>query len=214
MTKKRKKHIPLTPILIICMLYFIGVILKRGVFYDPAVGNGIYQGFLSLDFYKISQGEWWRLITFVVYPPGLTTLWSVLAIIFAYIIGRHLEDRIGVRLLLYYILAVLVQIALASAFFFLKERVLWLDLSFWGWTLLPLLAFLSPRQKVYLLTPFPIRIELTLIFVAVFFIMRFWLGTFTVRVSLIGQLASMLLFMVTIRKYRMFPIPMLPTMEN
>ena len=211
MNEEKKKYIPLTPVLFICLLFLIGVILKRGIFYHPSVGNGIYQGFLSLDFYKICQGEWWRLVTFVVYPPGLTTLWSILAIIFSYIIGRNLEDRIGSRLLLYFCMAAIVQIAIAAGFFFLKERVLWLDLSFWGWTLFPILAFLSPGEKVYLLTPFSIRIKLTLIFVTVFLIMRFWLGTFTVRVSLIGQLTSMLLFMLIIRKYRKLPIPIQPT---
>lgn len=198
----KKEKIKVTPIVIICSFYLIGIVLKRGIFHHPSVGNGIYQGFLSLDFYKIFQGEWWRLITFSFYPPGLTTLWSVLAIIFSYIIGRNLEDKIGRRLLMYYILAFFVQITLAAVFFFLERRVLWLDLSFWGWTLFPLLAFLSPREKVYLLTPFPIRIELTLILVSIIFVLRFWLGTFTVRISLLGQLASMLLFMIIIRKYR------------
>ena len=196
MNEEKKKRLPLTPILFICLLFLVGVILKRGIFYHPSVGNGIYQGFLSLDFYKISQGEWWRLITFVVYPPGLTTLWSVLAIIFAYIIGRNIEDLIGGRkLLLYYGIAVLVQIAAAAGFFFVKERVIWMDLSFWVWTLFPLLAWIQSDRKVYLLTPFQIPIRLLAILTGLLFLIRFLLEKTTSRISLIGQLIALLIFL-------------------
>lgn len=193
----KKKRIKITPILIICLLYFIGVILKSGIISLSSVENGIYQGWLTLDFYKINQGEWWRLFSFVVNPPGLTSMWSILAIIYTYIIGRDIECLIGNRkVLYYYLLSVFVQLAIAFVFFHLEKRVVWLDLFFWGWTLFPVLAFFAPGSRVYLLTPFSIRIEWLIVIPGMFLLVRFLLGNYTIKISLIGQIVSCVLFLI------------------
>lgn len=185
------------PIILICFLYFVGVFLRRGILYHPSVGNGIYNGWLSLDFYMIQQGEWWRFFTFVVAPPGSTTLWSVLAIAFAFIIGLEITEMIGwKRITLYYFLSFTVQIVIAAVFYYWKSRVIWMDLSFWGWTLFFVLAWIVPNKKVYLLTPFSMSIVKLLIIPATLLILRFFIvSNYSSRINLGGQMFSMVLFL-------------------
>ncbi len=185
------------PIILICSFYLVGVFLKRGILYHPSVGNGIYNGWLSLDFYKIQQGEWWRLLSFVLNPPGLTTLWSVLFIAYTYIIGREITELIGwKKITLYYSISFVVQIAIAAFFYFCMNRVIWMDLSFWGWSLFPVLAWIEPKKKVFLLTPFSMNIVKLLIIPGVLLILRILVGNYSSRINLSGQMISMILFLI------------------
>ena len=186
------------PIILICSLYLLGAFLKRGILYHPTVGNGIYNGWLSLDFYMIQKGEWWRFFTFVVAPPGLTTLWSVLAIAFAFIIGLEITALIGwKRITLYYFLSFTVQIVIAAAFYYWKSRVIWMDLSFWGWTMFFVLAWIAPKKKVCLLTPFSMSIVSLLIIPVALLILRFFIiSNYSSRINLCGQVFSMVLFLI------------------
>lgn len=77
----------LTVYVIIC--YVLGYIL---MYLNPAVLN-----MMSLDVSKILQGQIWRLVTWVIYPPGSQRLvWFILTIVFFYYpIGTSLERTWG-----------------------------------------------------------------------------------------------------------------------
>lgn len=77
----------LTVYVIIC--YVLGYIL---MYLNPAVLS-----MLSLDVSKILQGQIWRLVTWVIYPPGAQRLgWFIISIVFFYYpIGTSLERTWG-----------------------------------------------------------------------------------------------------------------------
>ncbi len=75
-----------------------------------------------------------------------------------------------------------------------------MDLSFWGWTLFPVLAWIAPKKKVFLLTPFSMSIVKLLIIPAVLLILRFVVGNYSSSVNLSGQIFSMGLFLVIERE--------------
>lgn len=82
------------------LLYIVGFLLCY---------SGIYTQYLALDFGKIFQGQVWRLVTFIVYPPQLFTgsalsiLFVVISIALYLMIGRSLENAWGAfRFNLYY----------------------------------------------------------------------------------------------------------------
>ena len=87
------------------LLYIVGFLL---------VYAGIYDTYLNLDFSKILQGQVWRLVTFIVYPPqiftgnALSILFVVISISLYLMIGRSLENVWGAfRFNLYYLTGVI-----------------------------------------------------------------------------------------------------------
>ncbi|MCT4542891.1 MAG: rhomboid family intramembrane serine protease [Vallitalea sp.] len=56
----------------------------------------------------IKQGEVWRLVTFVFYPPNATLIFIIFALYFSYLIGSTLEHEWGsFKFNIYYLLGVL-----------------------------------------------------------------------------------------------------------
>jgi hypothetical protein len=62
-------------------------------------------GLLLLDPYEIQQGQWWRYVSWVLFPPS--GLMGIFFIYWLYVVGRGLEQAWGAfRLNLYYVLGV------------------------------------------------------------------------------------------------------------
>ena len=65
--KYGKYAIPnLTLYLIVC--YAIGYLLQLSANYNPAISNLI--GYLTLDIYAVLHGQVWRIVTWLLIPPG------------------------------------------------------------------------------------------------------------------------------------------------
>lgn len=101
----------LTVYVIIC--YVVGYFL---MYFNPALLN-----MLSLDVSKILQGQIWRLVTWVIYPPKMESLlWFVVSIVFFYYpIGTSLERTWGTfRYTLYVLSGVLFTVIGAFLLYF------------------------------------------------------------------------------------------------
>ncbi|MCQ2524858.1 MAG: hypothetical protein MJ123_11015 [Lachnospiraceae bacterium] len=89
--KFSKYAIPnLSLILVIC--YIIGYFIQL---LDTLFGRGVLLGLICLDPYAILHGQIWRLITWVLIPPGGFSFWIVITLFFYYSIGRTLENTWG-----------------------------------------------------------------------------------------------------------------------
>lgn len=87
------------------LMYIIGFLLCY---------SGTYDMYLSLDFSKIFQGQIWRLVTFIIYPPQLYTggalsiIFVAISIYLYFMIGNSLESAWGTfRFNLYYFSGIL-----------------------------------------------------------------------------------------------------------
>ncbi len=84
--KYGKYAIPnLSLILIVC--YIIGYIIT---YIYPQVTQ-----WLSLNPYKIIHGQVWRIVSWVLIPPGELSFWTIIMLYFYYSIGRSLESVWG-----------------------------------------------------------------------------------------------------------------------
>lgn len=93
------------------MLYIIVLNVAAFIFLYTAPELG---GKLALNPYLIRQGEIWRLITFVAYPPSSSPLFLAFALYLYYMIGNTLENQWGsFKFNVYYLLGVLGIIASA-----------------------------------------------------------------------------------------------------
>ena len=77
---------------------------------------------MMLDFGAILQGQVWRLVTFVVYPPSSGVLFNALAIYVYYTMGRALEHRWGTFAFnLYFFMGVISHILASVLVYFLAR---------------------------------------------------------------------------------------------
>ena len=80
--KYGKYAIPnLTLYLIVC--YAIGYLLQLSANYNPAISNLI--GYLTLDIYAVLHGQVWRIVTWLLIPPGSFDLFT-LVMLYCYFI--------------------------------------------------------------------------------------------------------------------------------
>ena len=90
--KYGKYAIPnLTLYLIIC--YAIGYLLQLSANYNPAISNLI--GYLTLDIYAILHGQVWRIVTWLLIPPGSFDLFTLVMLYCYFSIGTLLERTWG-----------------------------------------------------------------------------------------------------------------------
>lgn len=115
------------------MKYVIGVNIL-GTFLGVlgyAGGFNFYYEYLSLDIYQILHGQVWRLITFVLYPSGLSgsglmssLLWFAIWVFVYYSIGNALEHYWGTfRFTLFYLSGVFFVILTAFIFYFVNALI-------------------------------------------------------------------------------------------
>ena len=99
--------------LYVLILYVVGGVI---LFVRP----DFYYYWLSLDPQKILQGQVWRLVTFLVYPPSTSILWIAFACFMYYSIGIVLEQVWGAfRFNLYFFGGVLATIAATFLAYFI-----------------------------------------------------------------------------------------------
>ncbi len=70
-------------------LYIVGYILQLA----PASVN--ITRFLTLNPYLILHGQVWRLVSWVLIPPGAASIWLIITLYFYYFIGTTMERTIG-----------------------------------------------------------------------------------------------------------------------
>ena len=90
--KYGKYAIPnLTLYLIVC--YAIGYLLQLSANYNPAISNLI--GYLTLDIYAVLHGQVWRIVTWLLIPPGSFDLFTLVMLYCYFSIGTLLERTWG-----------------------------------------------------------------------------------------------------------------------
>lgn len=104
--KKFNKYAVQNLTLILIMCYVVGYIIS--------IINSTFLGYLTLDPYQILHGQVWRLITWVIVPPGSTDLFTILMLLFYYNIGTILERTWGTYRYNVYILSGMLFTVLGS----------------------------------------------------------------------------------------------------
>lgn len=95
-------------ILILVAFYAIGLLIQL-------IAPQLYSDWLWLDFDAIGQGQVWRLITYMLYPPSTNILWAVLGCYVLYSLGTTIERLWGTFYLNLYVFIGLIA-NLAGAF--------------------------------------------------------------------------------------------------
>jgi len=155
------------------------------------VADVFFGGVLSMfafDTDLISQGEFWRVITFILIPPSANFIFIIFVLYFYWFIGSTLEGQWGAfRFNVFYIVGILGTIAAGLITGFATS--FYLNLS-----LFLAFALLFPNFQVRLYFIIPVKVKWLAILSLGFFAFEFVTGDWSVRVALLVSLGNIALF--------------------
>ncbi|NLX83299.1 MAG: rhomboid family intramembrane serine protease [Clostridiales bacterium] len=137
---------------------------------------------------EVYAGQIWRLVSFLIIPPGGSILQTALTLYFYYFVGTALENRWGPRrFLLYYVIGVIA--AIISALLTGIGTNLYLNLS-----LFFAFAILFPDFQLLLFFVIPLKVKWLAVLNAVYYLYGFVYGDWAIRIAILFSLANLLLF--------------------
>lgn len=162
------------------------IAIGMGIVYVGGLINPMVLSYLTLSREALFQGQVWRLLTFIFFPPlGSNILFTVIGIYFYYSIGAALENAWGAfKFNVFYFTGVVFMIISALITGSASSAYLNLSLFF-------AFAILFPDTQFYLFFFIPIKAKWLAIVDLVLYVFLFVIGNASVRVS-IGMVALLL----------------------
>ena len=166
--------------------------------------------YLTLNIGKVLRGEAWRLVTWLLVPPGGNgTLWTVLSLFFYYFIGTALENRWGVRrFLIYYLIGAIANIVGGFIAYFIAGYAI-IPNAYLYFSLVFAFAALYP-DMTFMLYIIPVKAKWLALLNAVYFVTALLWGGVNGRCAAIASLMNAALFFgedlinLARREYRQF----------
>lgn len=146
-------------------------------------------GLISLFRSKVLQGQVWRLITFIFYPPNFHPLFILVALYFYYTIGKQIEMVWGTfRFNLYYLVGILGAVisAMISGYASVEPLNLSLFLAF---------ATLFPEERILINFFIPIKMKYLSLVYVVLMLPSFVMGSMGYKLSVVFSLLNFILFL-------------------
>lgn len=198
------------------LMNYIVILYAVGMGMDILV-PGFYSAYLSLDAGKIMHGQVWRIVTFLMDPPGggspygggiTSYLLSNLLMIYLYFsIGKTLENVWGAfRFNVYFFMGVIGHVLAALVVYFIFGYSYRLTTTYLNASLFFAFAATFPDMQFLLYFVIPIKAKYMAIFNGIFFVFNFIFGSMADRISIGMAMANFILFFLMTRKYsRMNP---------
>jgi hypothetical protein len=137
---------------------------------------------------EIFSGQVWRVIAFILIPPGSSLIFIFFALYFYYLIGNSLEREWGAfRFNVYYLVGVLGTIAAGLITGYASNFYLNMSLFF-------AFAALYPNFQVLVFFVLPVRIKYLAYLDAAYFVYMLVMSDWSGRAAIIAALINFLIF--------------------
>lgn len=145
---------------------------------------------LTLNPSLVIKGEIWRVLSFVVLPPGTNPIWVLFSWYIFYLMGSSLENYWGeFKFNLYILISIL--LTNITSFVFNVEIVTNDNIRN---SIFLAFAFLYPNFQIMLFFILPIKVKWIALITWVLYGVQFFLGGLTVKLLLLGAVLNFLLF--------------------
>ncbi len=187
------------------MLYI--VILYALGFFLQTIEPMFYYEFLALDVEKVLHGQIWRLVTFIILPPGDNILFLAIALYMYYAIGTALENAWGAfRFNLYYFSGILFNILAIVIIYLITGDSVNIGITYLNNSLFLAFAALFPNVQFLLFYIIPIKVKyLGILYGAVTLnsiYTSFRAGEYYKSIAIIVCMLNFLIFFFSTRNYR------------
>lgn len=165
------------------------------IFFQVAAFFLIYSGMipyslLTLNPALVMQGQFWRVISFVMLPPSLSPLWVLFSWYLFFLMGNSLEHYWGESKFNLYILISIVLTNLTSFIFGVEVA----SNDNIRNSIFLAFAFLYPNFQIMLFFVLPIKVKWIALVTWIFYGVQFVLGGLAVKLLLVSAVLNFLIF--------------------
>lgn len=186
------------------LMYYIILMYGFGLLMSLFAPSFYYQ-YLSLDAGMILKGQVWRIVTFIIYPPGGGIFGSLICMYLYYMVGNTLERVWGAfRFNVYFFMGILCHVAAALVLYVFFGQKVFLTTAFLNFSLFFAFAATFPNLEFLLFFVIPIKAKWLALFDGIYFLYSFVTGTLSMRVTIVLSLLNFFLFFLITRNFKRF----------
>lgn len=175
------------PNLMTLLIFGMTIVAVVDIFINPSYEVNL-SSILAFDKDLILQGQVWRILTFVLIPPGYSIFTIAFTLYFYWILGTALENQWGsFRFNVYYFTGMIGTIIGGMIMGYATNYYLNLSLFL-------AFAMLYPNHQVYLFFLLPIKMKFLALVDALFLLYEFRFSGWPARIALLISIANFLLF--------------------
>jgi len=182
------------------LMYYIIGMYGTGLFLQLFAPE-FYLQYLALDAQKILSGQVWRVVTFIIYPPGGRSLFgSLIGMYLYYMLGVNLERIWGAfRFNVYFFMGVIGHVAAALVVYIIFRQSIYLTTEFLNYSLFFAFAATFPDLEFLLFFVIPIKAKWMAMFNGIYFLYEFIMGNMATRVTIVMSLINFFVFFLLTR---------------
>ena len=187
------------------LMYYIIGMYGTGLFLQLFAPE-FYLQYLALDAQKILSGQVWRVVTFMIYPPGGGSLFgSLIGMYLYYMLGVNLERIWGAfRFNVYIFMGVIGHVAAALVVYIFFRQRIYLTTEFLNYSLFFAFAATFPDLEFLLFFVIPIKAKWMAMFNGIYFLYEFIMGNMATRVTILMSLINFFVFFLLTRDLNRF----------
>ncbi|WP_349667889.1 rhomboid family intramembrane serine protease [Lacrimispora sp.] len=187
------------------LMYYIIGMYGTGLFLQLFAPE-FYLQYLALDAQKILSGQVWRVVTFMIYPPGGGSLFgSLIGMYLYYMLGVNLERIWGAfRFNVYFFMGVIGHVAAALVVYIFFRQRIYLTTEFLNYSLFFAFAATFPDLEFLLFFVIPIKAKWMAMFNGIYFLYEFIMGNMATRVTIVMSLINFFVFFLLTRDLNRF----------
>ena len=187
------------------LMYYIIGMYGTGLFLQLFAPE-FYLQYLALDAQKILSGQVWRVVTFMIYPPGGGSLFgSLIGMYLYYMLGVNLERIWGAfRFNVYFFMGVIGHVAAALVVYIFSRQRIYLTTEFLNYSLFFAFAATFPDLEFLLFFVIPIKAKWMAMFNGIYFLYEFIMGNMATRVTIVMSLINFFVFFLLTRDLNRF----------
>lgn len=187
------------------LMYYIIGMYGTGLFLQLFAPE-FYLQYLALDAQKILSGQVWRVVTFMIYPPGGGSLFgSLIGMYLYYMLGVNLERIWGAfRFNVYFFMGVIGHVAAALVVYIIFRQRIYLTTEFLNYSLFFAFAATFPDLEFLLFFVIPIKAKWMAMFNGIYFLYEFIMGNMATRITIVMSLINFFVFFLLTRDLNRF----------
>lgn len=184
------------------LMYYIILMYGFGLLMSLFAPQFYYE-YLAMDAGKILRGQVWRIVTFMIYPPGGGIFGSLICMYLYYMVGNTLERTWGAfRFNVYFFMGIIFHVVAALILYVLFRKTVYLTTEFLNFSLFFAFAATFPDLQFLLFFVIPIKAKWLALFDGVYFLYGFIMGDMPIRVTIVLSLLNFFLFFLMTRNFK------------
>ena len=188
------------------LMYYIIGMYDIG-FFMLSLAPGFYIRYLALDAEAILHGQIWRIVTFMIYPPGgsMNIFLCLISLYLYYMLGVTLERVWGAfRFNVYFFMGVIGHVAAAIIIYLVFGQKVYLTTEYLNYSLFFAFAATFPNLEFLLLFAIPIKAKWLAVFDGIYFLYSFIVGGLSMKITIVMSLLNFILFFFMTRDLNRF----------